>query len=232
MASGRVQVIETDPQPRASADLVQFIRTRLPIVPVRSIPEIRLHKADQSSGLSRLAGLDQPGAASPYWAYHWAGGIALARYLLDHPDIVAERRVLDLGAGSGLVGIAAAKAGAREVFASDTDANAFAALELNAALNGVAISPVFGDLISGAPMAVDLVLIGDLFYDSDLAVRVTHFLDRCAEAGISALIGDPGRAFLPRSRLLHLGDFTVSDFGDGTDAVTKTSAVFSFQYRH
>jgi predicted nicotinamide N-methyase len=172
--------------------------------------------------------LDQREFASPYWAYHWAGGIALARYLLDRPDIVAGRRVLDLGAGSGIVGIAAAKAGAREVFASDIDVNAFAALDLNAETNGVVISSILGDLTSGPPIPVDLVVIGDLFYERDLAARVTRFLDRCLDSGIGALIGDPGRAFLPRSRLRHLSDFAVSDFGEGNDAAEKTSAVFSF----
>jgi predicted nicotinamide N-methyase len=178
--------------------------------------------------LSRLADLDHPGSASPYWAYHWAGGIALARYLLDRPDVVAGRRVLDLGAGSGIVGIAAAKAGASEVFAADIDANALAALDLNAAVNDVVISSILADLTSDPPLPVDLVVIGDLFYERDLAARVTAFLDRCLNGGIGALIGDPGRAFLPHSRLRRLCEFPVSDFGDGKGAVRNTGAVFSF----
>lgn len=144
---------------------------------------------------------------------------------------MAGRRVLDLGAGSGIVGIAAAKAGAREVFAADTDANALAALDLNAAANGTAIQSILGDVTADPPMPVDLVVIGDLFYERDLAARVTRFLDRCADSGIDALIGDPGRAFLPRSRLRRLWEFAVSDFGDGNDDAGKTSAVFSFEAR-
>ncbi|MDP3736056.1 MAG: 50S ribosomal protein L11 methyltransferase [Hyphomonadaceae bacterium] len=195
---------------------------------MRTVPEIRLHQADRSSGLSHLANLGQRESTSPYWAYHWAGGIALARYLLDQPDVVAGRRVLDLGAGSGIVGIAAAKAGAREVLASDIDVNALVALGLNATANDVTISSIPGDLISGPPIPVDLVLIGDLFYEPELAARVTRFLDRCLESGIGALVGDPGRAFLPRSRLRRVRDFAVSDFGDGNGVLEKTSAVFSF----
>jgi predicted nicotinamide N-methyase len=208
-------------------DLEQFIRANLPIAPVPAIPEIRLHKAGPASGLRRLAELDEQGFGSPYWAYYWGGGLALARHILDRPEIVAGRRVLDLGAGSGIVGIAAAKAGASEVIAAETDRYAVAAIELNAATNGVTISTVLNDLTASPPPPVDVVAVGDLFYTRDLAERVTAFLDRCLEAGIDVLIGDPWRAFLPRSRLQLIAEYPVLEFGEAGNAAAKPSAVFS-----
>ena len=139
----------------------------------------------------------------------------LARYIFDHPATVAGRRVLDLGAGCGVVGIAAALAGADEVIAADIDRNAAAALELNAAMNGVALTVVGDDLTAGPPPAVDLVLAGDVYYDPGLALRVTAFLDRCAAAGIEVLIGDPGRAYLPRDRLRIIAEYPGAGFRPG-----------------
>ena len=208
-------------------DLQQFIRANLPIVPVPAIPEIRLHKAGPASGLRHLAELDEHGFGSPYWAYHWGGGLALARHILDRPETVGGRRVLDLGAGSGIVGIAAAKAGASHVIAAETDLYAVAAIGLNAAANGVTISTIPGDLTAGPPLPVDVVAVGDLFYERDLAERVTAFLDRCLTAGIYVLIGDPWRAFLPRSRLQLIAEYPVLEFGEARNAAAKPSAVFS-----
>jgi predicted nicotinamide N-methyase len=210
-------------------DLRQFIRANLPITPVPAIPEIRLHKAGPASGLRRLAELDEHGFGSPYWAYYWGGGLALARHILDQPETVAGRSVLDLGAGSGIVGIAAAKAGASEVIAAETDRYAVAAIDLNAAANDVTISTILVDPTSGPPLAVDLVAVGDLFYERDLAGRVTAFLDRCLEAGIDVLIGDPWRAFLPRSRLQLIAEYPVLEFGEAEGVATKPSAVFSLK---
>ena len=210
----------------ASIDPTDFIRANLPLAPVPGIPEIHLHKALPSSGLGRLAAQDEHGFGSPYWAYYWAGGLALARYVLDHPHIVAGRRVLDLGAGSGLVAIAAAKAGASTVIAAEVDAYALAALGLNVAHNGVSVSVMQGDLTGGWPPAVDVVLVGDLFYDCDLAERVTAFLDQCLAAGISVFIGDPWRAWFPRARLRLLAEYEVAE----TDSsAAKASAVFAFE---
>lgn len=207
-------------------DSTEFILANLPLAPVPGIPEIHLHKASPSSGLARLAAGDEQGFGSPYWAYYWAGGLALARYVLDHPEIVAGRRVLDLGAGSGLVAIAAVKAGASAVLAAEVDAYAIAALGLNVAHNAAAVSVVHGDLTAGAPPDVDVVLVGDLFYDRDLADRVTAFLDRCLAAGIAVFIGDPWRAWLPRSRLRLLAEYEVAE----TDSsAAKASAVFAFE---
>ena len=211
----------------ASLDAARFIRERLPLSPVPGVPEIRLHRATPSSGLRTLAEQDSA-FDTPYWAYCWGGGLALARHVLDRPEIVAGRRVLDLGAGSGLVAIAAAKAGASAVSASDCDPYALAALRLNAAANGVALAAVFGDVTAGPPPDVDLIMVGDLFYEGALAAEATAFLERCAEAGIDVLIGDPWRAFLPRARLSLIAEYRVADFGDGAAGQTTASAVFAF----
>ena len=208
----------------ASIDAIDFIRTNLPLAPVPGIPEIHLHKALPSSGLGRLA---DAGLGSPYWAYYWAGGLALARHILDHPETVAGRRVLDLGAGSGLVAIAAAKAGASAVIAAEVDPFAVAALSLNIARNEVAVSVVHADLTAGGlPRAAEVVLVGDLFYERDLAERVTAFLDRCLADGAHVLVGDPWRASLPRTRLRLLAEYEVAE----TDSsAAKASAVFAFE---
>jgi len=204
-------------------DPTAFIVANLPLVAVPGIAEITLHKAAPWSRLATLAARD-PAFASPYWAYHWAGGLALARFVLDHPERVAGRRVLDLGAGGGLVAIAAARAGAARVIAADVDRYALAALRLNAAHNGEVVTVVEGDLTQGPPPAVDVVLVGDLFYAPDLAGRVTAFLDRCRAAGIAVLIGDPWRAHLPMARLTELASYEVAETG----AATRPSAVFAF----
>ncbi|MER9433946.1 50S ribosomal protein L11 methyltransferase [Mesorhizobium sp. M0618] len=214
------------------------------LVPVPALPQILLYTAHPASGLRRLAewrdhGVepedsieadeDVPEAQPPYWAYAWAGGAVLARFILDRPQTVAGQRVLDLGAGSGLVGIAAAKAGARAVLAAEIDRNGVAAIGLNAAANGVTITVVDKDITTGPPPAVDLVLAGDVFYGHEVALRVTPFLDRCLAAGIEVLVGDPRRTDLPLSRLRLLAEYQVPDFGDAKGVATKPSGVFSFE---
>jgi predicted nicotinamide N-methyase len=205
--------------------LARFIQANLPLAPVPSLPEIHLHKAGPASGLWRLAEADADGFRSPYWAHYWAGGLALARHLLDQPTSVAGRRVLDLGAGSGMVAIAAALAGAAEVTAVDVDPYAITATGLNAAANGVTITALLEDVTAGPALPVDVVLVGDLFYEPGLADRVGAFLDRCLTAGREVLVGDPGRAFLPRTRLHPLADYRVIEAGPA-----KPSTVFA--YRH
>jgi predicted nicotinamide N-methyase len=205
-------------------DLEAFIRERLPLEAVPGVPEIRLHRAGPRSGLMRLADAD-PDFGSPYWTRTWGGGLALARHVLDHPDTVAGKRVLDLGAGSGLVAIAAALAGAREVKAVDVDPYALTATRLNAAANGVAVEAILGDLTVDEPPNVDLMLVGDLFYDPDLATRVEPFLRRCLGGGIAVMIGDPWRAPLPADRLRVVAEYPVADYGD-PDGVARPAAVF------
>jgi predicted nicotinamide N-methyase len=208
----------------ATVDVKSFIRQNLPLTAVPFVPEIRLHTAHPGSGLRRLEG-----DAAPYWAYPWAGGTALARYIFDHPQTVSGCRVLDLGAGSGLGAIAAAKTGARDVLAAEIDRNALAALELNLAANTVSATVIDQDILGGEAPPVDLVLVGDLFYERHLATRVTAFLDRCIGAGIEVLVGDLGREHLPLSRLKMLADYPVPDFGDGKGAAPKQGRVFAFE---
>ncbi|TIX24903.1 methyltransferase [Mesorhizobium sp.] len=218
----------------ARLDPATFIKANMRLVRVPALPEIQFYTAHPGSGLRRLVepeddAQDAPEPQPPYWAYAWAGGTVLARYVLDHPMTVAGRSVLDLGAGSGIVGIAAAMAGAREVIASEIDRNGVAAIGLNAGANGVAISIIGEDITAGPPPAVDLVLAGDVFYGRDVALRVTPFLDRCLAAGIDVLVGDPHRNDLPLSRLRLLAEYQVPDFGDAKGAATRPSGVFSFE---
>lgn len=217
-----------DSRGRPAIEPVLFIRANMPVAPVPGLPEITLHTAHPASGLRRLAGRNA-GGRPPYWAYHWPGGAALARHFLDRPESVAGRSVLDLGAGSGLVGIAAAIAGAGKVIASEIDPNGVAAIGLNAAVNDVPIVVIADDLTAGPPPAVDLVAAGDLFYEPELALRVTAFLDRCLAAGIDVLIGDIGRAHLPRSRLRLLAEYPVAEFGETRDVAARTSAVYALE---
>ncbi|WP_082222190.1 class I SAM-dependent methyltransferase [Mesorhizobium loti] len=218
-------------------DPAEFIEANLRLAPVPALPEIRLYTAHPGSGLRRLLGFEDdndtdkgtPEPQPPYWAYAWAGGTVLARYILDHPMTVAGRRVLDLGAGSGIVGIAAAKAGAREVIAAEIDRNGIAAIRLNAAANGVEIAILDKDITAGPPPAVDLVLAGDVFYGHEVALRVIPFLDRCLAAGIEVLVGDPRRVDLPLTRLRLLAEYQVPDFGDAKGAATRPSGVFRFE---
>ncbi|PIB91107.1 methyltransferase [Caulobacter sp. FWC2] len=209
-----------------TTDLEVFILDRLPLEAVPGVPEIRLHRAGPRSGLMRLAEAD-PDFGSPYWARPWGGGLALARHVLDHPEIVVGKRVLDLGAGSGLVAIAAALAGAGAVRAVDIDPYAATATRLNAVANGVVVEVMQSDLTGGDPPEVDLMLVGDLFYDPDLAERVEGFLRRCLAAGIVVLIGDPFRAFLPTERLRVVAEYPVADYGD-PDGAARAAAVFEF----
>ncbi|QFY60125.1 methyltransferase [Rhizobium grahamii] len=194
-------------------DIASFITTNLRLEPSPASPDIRLYTAHPGSRLSRLQG-HAADASPPYWAYSWAGGTVLAQHILKYPHIVSGRRVLDLGAGSGLVAIAAAKCGAVTVAAAEIDSNAATAIRLNAVANGVAVEVLL--LADGLPMvppAVDIILAGDVFYDPDVAADVLPFLVKSRAAGIDVLIGDPFRRPLPADQLTLLAEYTVPDFG-------------------
>ena len=213
MASIRVPA----PEPRA------FIRDNLVLAPVPGFPGIMLYTPHPGSRLRRLVGEDMA-AHPPYWAYVWGGGAALVRHLETVPGLVAGQRVLDLGSGSGLVAIAAARAGAASILASELDPIGCAALALNAEANGVDLTIIEGNLLEGAPPDVDVVLVGDLFYEEGLAARTYGFLERCRQANIVVVIGDPFRRSLPVSRLVLAAEYEVPDFGE---AEPRRAGVFT-----
>ena len=170
------------------------------------VPEIRLLTAAEPFGLWDLTERDAP----PFWAFPWAGGQALARYVLDHPEIVRGRRVLDAASGSGLVAIAAAKAGAASVTACDVDPNAVAAIGINARANDAAtVAARVLDLAADDPSGAQVVLTADVFYQRELAGLALRFLRRAAASGADVLVADPGRAFLPASALTSLASYEV-----------------------
>lgn len=212
-----------------SAGRAGFIRAHTRLLPVPHAPEIVLHVADEATELWQKTEeeLGRMGLPPPFWAFAWAGGQALARYLLDHPAAVAGRRVLDFAAGSGLVAIAAAKAGAATVEASEIDRFAVAAMELNAAANRVAIAVRPDDLV-GADEGWDAVLAGDIFYERDTAERATEWLCALARRGATVLIGDPGRSYLPTERLERLAEYEVPVTRTLEDAEVKRSSVWRF----
>jgi predicted nicotinamide N-methyase len=183
------------------------------------VPEITLLLADDIH--RTWSALDEE--APPFWAFAWVGGQALARHVLDHPDLVRGRRVLDLATGSGLVAVAAALAGAAGVVASDTDARARRAVVLNAAANGVEVD-VIGDVLDGsAALDVDVVLAGDVFYEQPMARHVERFCDEAVAAGVDVIVGDPGREYLPRKRCTALGTYEVTGTADlEGGAITRT----------
>ncbi|WP_372424245.1 class I SAM-dependent methyltransferase [Salinarimonas chemoclinalis] len=212
-------------------DPAAFIRAHTRLLPVPHAPRLRLHVADEATALWEKTEeeLGEIGLPPPFWAFAWAGGQALARYVLDHPEVVAGRSVLDFAAGSGLVGIAAARAGAARVEAADIDPFACAAMPLNAAANGVAIHPRAADLV-GIDEGWEVVLAGDICYERDLAARVLAWLRGLAARGATVLVGDPGRAHLPRDAeaagLAPLATYEVPVTRALEDAEIKRSTVW------
>jgi predicted nicotinamide N-methyase len=203
----------------------EFIRQNLRLEPVPSLPDIMLYTAHPGSRLSRLADPDDDDPPAPYWAYQWAGGLALAHHFTAHPELLAGRHTLDLGAGSGLVGIVAAHAGAR-VSAAEIDPNGRAAIALNAAANGVAIALVELDIDGLAPEGFDLIAAGDVFYNPAVGQRMLPFLERCAAAGMEVLVGDPDRRDLPVDRLERIASYAVGDVGDARASTERVGSVY------
>ena len=225
----------------AAASLADFIRSRTAVAAPPLIPEIRLHLSGEEPTALWEHTERETGRSDlppPFWAYPWAGGIALARYLLDHPERAAGRVVLDLASGSGLVAVAAARAGAARVIASDIDPMAVAAIALNAAVNGVEILVTDADLLTGDEAAAallagqaslpapDLVVVGDACYERRMAHRMLAFLRRAQSSGASALLGDPGRAYLPATGLEPLARYVVPAWPGLEDAEVKESRVW------
>lgn len=201
-----------------------FIRANTALIAPPLVPEIRLHLATEVVPLWRATEdeLAKIGVPPPYWAFAWAGGQALARHVLDTPSLVAGKQVLDIGSGSGLVGVAAAKAGAAQVLAADIDAFACEAIRLNAAANGVQIAVTQEDMI-GSPDDWDMLLVGDLFYERPLAERLLAWL---ASRKCAALLGDPGRSYFPKTGVEKLATYNVQTTRDLEDREIRETGVY------
>jgi predicted nicotinamide N-methyase len=215
-----------------AGDHAAFIRATTRLQPVGLVPEIEIYCADEAVPLWQKTEqqLSQEGLPPPFWAFAWAGGQALARYVLDHPATVTGKAVLDLASGSGLVGIAAQKAGAAAVTVADIDPFARAASLLNADHNGATLTFADGDLLSGTVNAGwDAVLAGDIFYERDTAARAFDFLQAQARGGALILVGDPGRAYLPKDKLLKLAEYDVPVLRDIEDGDTKMTTVWELR---
>jgi len=205
-----------------------FIRANTALIAPPLVPEIRLHLAVEVVPLWRKTEeeLEAQGVPPPYWAFAWAGGQALARYVLDHPKAVRGRSVLDFGSGSGLVAIAAAKAGATQVLAADIDAYAAAAIALNAEANCVSVAVTQDDVI-GRDGDWQTILCGDMCYERPLAERLTAWLRARAAAGVTVLLGDPGRSYFPETGVEKLATYTVQTTRELEDREIRETSVYT-----
>jgi predicted nicotinamide N-methyase len=219
-------------QPRRREEIILdhpgFIRQNTSVLAPPLVPEVVLHLAHEAVPIWQRTEeeLGEIGLPPPFWAFAWAGGQALSRYVLDHPHLVKGKSVLDLATGSGLVAIAAKKAGARSVLAADIDRFACAAARLNAQANDVHVEISDMDLLQDAPPNADVILVGDLFYEKALAERVHAWLVEARKNGADILIGDPGRSYLPKSALLHVIDYNVPVTRELEDSEIKRTSVW------
>lgn len=216
-------------------DRAAFIAANTRLLTPPLVPEIKLHLAEESLPIWRKTEeeLGEMNVPPPYWAFAWAGGQALARYLLDHPELAAGKSVLDLGAGSGLTAIAAAKAGASWVLAADIDRIALAATQLNAVANGCVVDVTDVDLLASPPdPRFGVILVGDLFYERELADKVLVFIERAVHHGAIALIGDPGRSYFPKGKFEQIADHRVPVTRELEDAEIKRTAVWRLPARN
>jgi predicted nicotinamide N-methyase len=204
-----------------------FIQANTRIASVAGLP-IRIYTADELTPIWEATekDLEKHNIAPPFWAFPWAGGQALARHVLEHPELVAGKVVLDLASGSGLVAIAAAKAGAAIAEANDIDPMCEAAVAANAELNGVSIEYRGGDLLGGEAPDVDLILAADVFYEEGMARRFLAFLQNAASAGVAILAGDPGRTYFPREAFNLLAEYDVETSTEIENKPVKTARVW------
>lgn len=211
-------------------DPAPFIRANTALLAPPLVPEVRLHLAHEALPLWEKTeeALGEMGLPPPFWAFAWAGGQALARYVIDNPETVAGRSILDFASGSGLLGIAALKAGATAVLASEIDAFALAAIALNAEANGVRIATTGADLI-GRHEGWDAILVGDMFYEKPLAERLFPWLVGLAERGATVLIGDPGRSYFPKTNLARLATYEVPVTRALEDSEIKRTSVWRLE---
>ena len=209
---------------------LEIVRAETRLRSVALVPEVRLYQASEPIGVwqrtERAAG--RTGLDPPFWAFAWAGGQALARYLLDHPETVKDRQVIDIASGSGLVAIAAARAGAAAVTGYDIDPLAIAAITLNAEANDATVLAVEADILDTGGAGPDVMLVADAFYERELARQVTRFAERCRARGADVLVGDFGRAYLPRDRLAPLAAYDVPGLSELEDSDVKRTTVWEF----
>ncbi|RJF82086.1 methyltransferase [Azospirillum cavernae] len=205
-----------------------FVRDNTTLTTAPLLPEITLHLATEVTPLwmATEETLAEKNLPPPYWAFAWPGGQAVARLLLDRPDLVAGKSVLDFAAGTGIVGIAAMKAGAARVQACEIDRFALAAIRLNAEANGVEVKPVSVDLIGRDLPGIDIVLAGDVCYEKPMAEKVTAWLRRIAATGTLVLLGDPGRAYVPTSGLEKVATYTVPTSLELEDRETRETVIW------
>ena len=192
-------------------------------------PELRLHLADEITPIWRMTeeALAEIGLPPPFWAFAWAGGQALARYVMDNPALVAGKRVIDFASGSGIVAIAAMRAGAASVLAADIDGFCGAALSLNARANGVEIAFTDANLLETPAPTIDVILAGDICYEKPMAEQVMAWLTAARATGAEVLIGDPGRSYFPRSGLIKLAEHQVSTTRELEDQEVKKTSVWT-----
>jgi predicted nicotinamide N-methyase len=209
-------------------DPATFVQRNTEIIAAPMVPEIALHLATEMTPIWHATEetLARGSLPPPFWAFAWAGGQGLARFLLDNPEIVRGREVLDIGSGSGIVAIAAARAGAARVVASDIDPFAAAAIDLNAALNGVSVAVESRDLLDRAAAGWGVVLAGDICYEEPMSSRALGLLRRIAARGRVALLGDPGRAYLPRSGLVERARYQVPTSRELEDREAREAVVW------
>lgn len=217
-------MIENTPEGRRAFILAN---TRLQAPP--HTPELSLHLADEVTPIWRMTeeALEEIGLPPPFWAFAWAGGQALARYILDNPSEVAGKRVIDFASGSGIVAIAAMKAGAAQVLAADIDGYCAQAISLNALANGVEVDFTDQDLLDRGGPAAEVILAGDICYEKPLAERVMTWLGAHQAAGARVLIGDPGRSYFPKVGLIHLAEYQVATTRELEDREVKKTAVWT-----
>ena len=223
----RAQLSATVPSVTSSARA--FVLRHARLRPVPGLEQVRLHLADEVLPLWRAVQVetDDPDAPLPYWAFAWAGGLALGRYLQERPEVVAGRRVFDLASGSGLCAIAAMQAGAAQAIGADIDDFAAAAMALNGRANRCRITVLHGDVLDDEPPDVDVILAGDCWYEARLAERVMPWLQRARTAGIDVLVGDPGRRYLPADEVVELARYEVRTTTELEDLDRKEGRVYA-----
>ncbi len=212
-------------------DLLAFVRHHTRLEPVPFVPEVKLHVAEAMTTIwiATAEWLDQDAITPPYWAFAWPGGQALARYILDTPEVVRGLSVLDFAAGSGIGAIAAAKAGAWHVEAADIDPVAQAALALNAARNGVIVGQRRGVDLTQALEGFDLILAGDVCYEQPMAPLILGFLRLCAGNGTRVLLGDPGRAYVPDQGVREIARYTIPVLRDLEERDERLTTVWEVE---